>query len=1177
MRIVYFRLMVFFGFLLCSAAFLNAAETPVTINVNASSFIRTIPETMFGGNLTAWDGAQSGGNSTFNNLLIASGRKYQRWPGGSWGDAYLWSDMEGPGGVNGWIVSYSETLNLLNILSQPGETVHPTLQPIVNFPGYWYDTDHSDAEAIAAAVAWVQDQSGRTPTAQYWEIGNEVYGPWEAGWFEGMRGSYYGDKFADFYIAMKAVNPNIKIGAVAQEYDTPDWWNPGLWTRELLVAAYAKGVVPDFLIIHQYPGSDQPASYNPTLLGARVNDIASFTSSLNSIIADTIGPSYVGQVKYWMTEWDSGAVDGSYDRRQCYVNAMFHAQYTMEIAKNNWEGSNAWAQWEYNYTNFFVYPVWYVHPLLINRFGRDMVAATTSNPQVRAYAATDNDNNLTILIVNNYPTTDAAVTVNISGFPAGTSGQRWLIEPAGTMIAGGVNIQDYCDVSINGTVHPNPLTLNSLAPQTFTSDSTFNITLPKSGMVFLKVPRGTGDTEPPAPPTGLSATGGESMVSLDWNDNTEGDLAGYNVYRSLTSGSGYIKINGPLVSSSDYVDNDVEGYVTYYYIVTAVDTSLNESDDSSETSATPIDTTAPSVPIGLTAEAGDGVVSLNWNDNTEGDLAGYNIYRSTTSGSGYIQLNGSLLGSSDYTDNSVTNGIKYYYVVMAVDTSSNESDASGEISATPIPSTVYTFAGITAANTEYNAYACDVDTFPFGGSSGNRNSMVEATDTQYNNISTDDTTEWATVDPGSSDEIFLWVEMKINEAPASISRIDLTFDGYTGGSSDVTYRIYVLTAGADWTQTSSWTQVGSDQSISPGAYATMTRSITSNISNYIDGTGKITWGIYETTSSEATHVNYLEMMVTADTIPPVAPTGLSAKAGIATILLDWNDNSESDLAGYNVYRSTVSGGPYTKQNTSLISTSEYINDGVTSGTAYYYVVTAVDTSSNESDDSDEISVAPVFAAEGTGAVLCEWWTGITGTTVSDLTSDANYPDSPSGKELLVSLEGPVNWADNYGTRIRGYLNPVTTGSYMFWIASDDDSELWLSTDDNPANVSRIAYVSGYTPSRYWTKYPEQQSSPISLTAGQKYYIEVLHKEGDGGDNVAVAWEGPAVTQQVIDGLYLSPCCLDFENFADFAAQWNQTGCSAGNDWCYGSDFSRDGLVSLDDLQAFADAWLTGVQ
>jgi beta-lactamase superfamily II metal-dependent hydrolase len=95
------------------------------------------------------------------------------------------------------------------------------------------------------------------------------------------------------------------------------------------------------------------------------------------------------------------------------------------------------------------------------------------------------------------------------------------------------------------------------------------------------------------------------------------------------------------------------------------------------------DTTPPAAPTGLAATAGDGTVGLDWDDNGEPDLDGYNVFRSTTSGSGYTQLNGALVTTSDYSDDTVSNGTTYYYVVTAVDTSSNESAASSEVSATP--------------------------------------------------------------------------------------------------------------------------------------------------------------------------------------------------------------------------------------------------------------------------------------------------------------------------------------------------------------------------------------------------------------------------------------------------------------------------------------------------------------
>jgi hypothetical protein len=95
-----------------------------------------------------------------------------------------------------------------------------------------------------------------------------------------------------------------------------------------------------------------------------------------------------------------------------------------------------------------------------------------------------------------------------------------------------------------------------------------------------------------------------------------------------------------------------------------------------------------------------------------------------------------------------------------------------------------------------------------------------------------------------------------------------------------------------------------------------------------------------------------------DTTPPAAPAGLGATAGDGSVSLDWADNGEGDLDGYTVYRATSSGGPYTALNGSLLSSSDYVDDTVTNGTTYYYVVTASDLTGNESADSSEASATP---------------------------------------------------------------------------------------------------------------------------------------------------------------------------------------------------------------------------
>ena len=134
--------------------------------------------------------------------------------------------------------------------------------------------------------------------------------------------------------------------------------------------------------------------------------------------------------------------------------------------------------------------------------------------------------------------------------------------------------------------------------------------------------------------------------------------------------------------------------------------------------------------------------------------------------------------------------------------------------------------------------------------------------------------------------------------------------------------------------------------------------------------------------------------------------------------------------------------------------------------------------------------------------------------------------APNITDTLPSFEAPVNWADNYGTRLRGYLTPPTTGSYTFWIASDDNSELWLSTNDNPANKVRIASVPEWTAWRQWNKLASQKSAAITLTAGQRYYVEALQKEDGSGDNLSVGWAKPGepttAPSEVIPGSVLFP-------------------------------------------------------
>ncbi|MGC9453683.1 MAG: fibronectin type III domain-containing protein, partial [Phycisphaerae bacterium] len=105
---------------------------------------------------------------------------------------------------------------------------------------------------------------------------------------------------------------------------------------------------------------------------------------------------------------------------------------------------------------------------------------------------------------------------------------------------------------------------------------------------FVEITEVGGSTAPAAP-TNLTATAvSESQIDLDWDDNSEPDLDSYNVYSDTTSGftcdSGTLLVSG--VTASNYSDTGLSAGTTYYYKVTAMNTSYEESSPSNEASAT---------------------------------------------------------------------------------------------------------------------------------------------------------------------------------------------------------------------------------------------------------------------------------------------------------------------------------------------------------------------------------------------------------------------------------------------------------------------------------------------------------------------------------------------------------------------------------------------------------------
>jgi fibronectin type 3 domain-containing protein len=644
----------------------------------------------------------------------------------------------------------------------------------------------------------------------------------------------------------------------------------------------------------------------------------------------------------------------------------------------------------------------------------------------------------------------------------------------------------------------------------------------------------TADSTPPAPPANLSASAGEGQVDLDWDDNTEPDLDGYNVYRDTSSGGPYTQI-AVRISTSQHTDIGLTNGVTYYYVVTALDASSNESSFSNEVSATPQDTGPPAAPTGLTATAGDAVVGLDWDDNAEPDLDSYSVYRDTTSGGPYTQIDSGVLGS-DYSDTMVTNGTTYYYVVTAVDTSLNESGHSNEAEATPTDLPPGAPTGLDAvAGNGWVALDWDDNTEPdlasysvyrhttSGGPYGQIASGVATSDYTDGTVSNETTYYYVVtaVDSGSNESAY---SSEVSATPSASGSITLNpnadandyqgntacldaslpfsmwdyafirFDlaGVLGPVTSATFRVYYLTGDALTMSlydaaSDVWDECGTCPAQGSNAMGSQPASsigwyefdVTTYVAAEADGDDLITFcllndqgGWKSVSSREGTYPPELVVDWSGgDTTPPAAPTNLAATAGDGVVDLDWDDNSEPDLASYSVYRDTSSGGPY-GQIASGVATSDYSDSTVTNGTTYYYVVTAVDTSSNESGYSNEASATPqgdvtppaapanLSATAGDGVVDLDW----DDNSEPDLDSYSVYRDTSSG--------GPYSQIDS-GIATSDYSDSgVTNGTTYYYV---------VTAVDTSSNESGYSNEASATPQGDIT--PPAAPTNLSATAG----------------------------------------------------------------------------------------------
>ncbi len=447
----------------------------------------------------------------------------------------------------------------------------------------------------------------------------------------------------------------------------------------------------------------------------------------------------------------------------------------------------------------------------------------------------------------------------------------------------------------------------------------------------------SSDTTECALPTGLGSTDPSvcGQLNLSWTKSSSSDAAGYRVFYRANGASAYTGVfDVPGGNSSSVTITGLKDGTQYDVAMKCYDTSGNINaayagpiTGTATPDTKPDDATAPELPTNVDATADDGSVRISWDKSISSDVGGYNIYRSDDGGTTYTKIKEVDSNKIAYTNTlGLTNCPEgpYYYKVTAWDCAGNEADLA------TVPA-VYGDAGKVGGITDV----------PNDGTTSTWPKDVTAPD-----------------DPTSM---------------AAVAGADKIYLSHTTPAADVEGTRLLRRSAVGETPNF---PTGPDDSIAVGPNGTkdyapqnanQTYPIIDSDSIVIGTTYYYTGYTYDKCS------NYSPGLLSQATAkpcgdgaefskhygPPLAPASLTS-ATCSYAELTWPASigsekgtvfdpiSESDVVGYNIYRGTASGGPYTKLNTNPVTSLTYSDATVVAGTTYYYVTTSVDCADKES-------------------------------------------------------------------------------------------------------------------------------------------------------------------------------------------------------------------------------------
>ncbi len=439
---------------------------------------------------------------------------------------------------------------------------------------------------------------------------------------------------------------------------------------------------------------------------------------------------------------------------------------------------------------------------------------------------------------------------------------------------------------------------------------------------------------------------------------------------------------------------------------------------------------APLAPAGLVVTPGNAQTSLTWSASS--GATSYDVKRSTTSGGPYIQL--AVTISPFYTDTAVSNGVTYFYVVVAVN-SSGVSAVSAQVpvvpTATPPPAptipSVPTGPGATAGNAQ-------VSLIWFASSSATSYHVKRATSSggPYTQIAVSTLTAF-TDTALTNGTPYYYVVSAANSAGESANSTQVSATPQApvvppSSPGSLTATAGNAQASLTWSASSGAASYNVKRATASGGPYTQIAAPTAT--SYADtslANGTTYYYVVSAINSAGEGANSAQVSATpqAPVVPPLAPGNLTATAGNAQASLTWS--ASSGATSYNVKRATINGGPYTPI---AVSTSTAFTDTpLANGTTYYYVVSAAN-SAGESANSAQVGATPQAPV---------------------------VPPSPPGSLTATAgnAQASLTWSASSGATGYKVKRSVTSGGPYTFIAAPTATSY---TDTSLANGTTYYYV-----------------------------------------------------------------------------------------------------------------------